>query len=180
MITGLVLRYYRAIITRENRDTVEVNLLDIGGRDRLSKNTVYSLPAEFARRQEWGVVCSVGCNPAISDAKLRSLMLNSFIEVKMIRRVGDGVVVAITNNSSRKYKNTVIISHLELMGGGSSWQTIPGFSSSLSGRSFERGDLRNSLREERAARELQSAGKGEDMKDAQETKEKVSVDDILP
>ena len=38
-----------------------------------------------------------------------------------------------------------------------------------SGRSFERGDLRNSLREKRAATELQSAGKGEDMKDAQET-----------
>jgi len=179
---GLNSRFYRAIITRENRDNVEVNLLDVGGRDRVSKNVVYSLPAEFARRQEWGVVCSIGCNPAISDAKLRGLMLNSLIEVKMIRRVGDGVVVAITNNSIKKYKNAGILSHLEQMGGGQQLadntrlnmlfekqnnkqnskmgEVVTNNSNGNIGRNFERGDLRNSLREKRAARELQSAGKG--------------------
>ena len=177
-----IFRYFRAIITRETRDSVEVNLLDVGGRDRVARNMVYSLPPEFARKQEWGVVCSVGCNPAISDAKLRGLLLNSLIEVKMIRRVGDGVVVAITNNSARKYKNTAILGHLEQTAGGQPLadntklnmlfdkqnnkqnnkigEAANNHINGNNGRSFERGDLRNSLREKRAARELQNAGKG--------------------
>ena len=168
IFTFSFLRYYRAIITRDNRDTVEVSLLDVGGR--VSKNTVYSLPPEFSRRQEWGVVCSVGCNPAINDAKLRGLMLNSLVEVKMLRRVGDGVVVALTSNSSKKYKNAAICGYLEQLGGGQQLadntrlnmlfekqnnkhnnkmgeNTNNQANGNGNVRNFERGDLRNSLRE---------------------------------
>ena len=168
IFTFSFIRYYRAIITRDNRDTVEVSLLDVGGR--VSKNTVYSLPPEFSRRQEWGVVCSVGCNPAINDAKLRGLMLNSLVEVKMLRRVGDGVVVALTSNSSKKYKNAAICGYLEQLGGGQQLadntrlnmlfekqnnkhnnkmgeNTNNQANGNGNVRNFERGDLRNSLRE---------------------------------
>jgi len=164
-------RYYRAIITRENRDYVDVNLLDIGGRDRVSKNDVYSLPGEFGRKQEWGVVCSLSCNPAVGDTRLRGIMMNSLIEVKMVKRVGDGVVVALTNNSHKKYKNNLILKHIQNMGGGQHLSENSklnmlyekqnnkqnckiGDELHSNGKTFERGDLRNSLREKRAAREM--------------------------
>merc|ERR1719228_3194741 len=80
------------------------------------------------------------------------------------------------------YKNALIVGHLEQVGGGQQLadntrlnmlfdkqnnkqnskmgEAATNHSNGNHGRSFERGDLRNSLREKRAARELQNAAKG--------------------
>ena len=160
-------RYLRGVITREHKDVVEVRLLDVGGRDKYQKSQVYSLPRDYARRQEFGVICSFGCNPSLTDNKFRDVLINSTIEVKIAKKLGDGVEVTVTKSKSRKVNNSQVLSVLEsLMTGDNNKlnqlyerqnskqnSKMNGHQQSNDPPLIERGDLRNSLREKRAARD---------------------------
>ena len=165
-------RFLRGVVTREHKDTVEVRLMDVGGREKFYKNNVYCLPAEFSKRPEYGLICSFGCNPALTDNKFKDCMFNSSLEVKVLKKIGDGVEVMLTNAKSRKLKNSSVLAVLELLSPDSSYESrlaslyekqnnkhsraVTGQGGSeTNGAVFERGDLRNSLREKRAARERQ-------------------------
>ena len=159
----------RAIITREHKDNVEVRLMDVGGREKYSKNHVFSLPNEFSKRPEFGLICSFGCNPALIDNKLKDVMINSNLEVRIVKKIGDGLEVALTNSKSRKIKNNAVGSVLESLRSGDSKlnmlferqnnkqnnkiNNLQTNGSNGGAPVFERGDLRNSLREKRAARD---------------------------
>ena len=163
-------RYLRGVITREHKDSVEVRLMDVGGREKFYKNKVFCLPAELSKRPEHGVICSFGLNPALNENKFKDCMLHSVIEVKVLKKIGDGVEVMLTSTKSRKLKNSAVSSVLELLSSDSSYEARlkslyekqnNKHNNRMSGgetngaSSFERGDLRNSLREKRAAREKQ-------------------------
>ena len=165
-------RYLRGVITREHKDTVEVKLMDVGGREKFSKSKVYCLSSEFSKRPEFGVICSFGCNPALADLKFRDCMLNAVLEVKILKKIGDGVEVMLTSSKSRKLKNSAVSSVLGPSNKDSSYEArlkslydkqnnkhtnrmAGGETNGTSSGVFERGDLRNSLREKRAARERQ-------------------------
>ena len=111
-------RYLRAFILREHKDTVEVRIMDVGGREKISKNQVFCLPLEFSQRPEFGVICSFACNPTLTDNKFKEAMINSQLEVRVIKKIGDGLEVCLTNSRSRKFRNNSVASVLEsLMSG---------------------------------------------------------------
>ena len=101
------------MILREHKDSVEVRLMDVGGRDKVSKNQVFSLPFEFSKRPEFGMICSFGCNPALADNKLKDVMINANLEVRIVKKIGDGFEVSLTNSKSRKLKNHAVGSVLD-------------------------------------------------------------------
>ena len=164
-------RYLRAVILKEHKDNVEVRLMDVGGKEKIPKNQVFCLPFEFSKRAEFGIICSFGCNPALTDNKLRDTMINSNLEVRIVKKIGDGVEVSLTNSKSRKLKNNAVGSVLESLIKGDSklnqlyerqnskqnnkmnGQQQPNGNGVAAAPVFERGDLRNSLREKRAARD---------------------------
>ena len=143
--------------------------MDVGGREKYSKNHVFSLPNEFSKRPEFGLICSFGCNPALIDNKLKDVMINSNLEVRIVKKIGDGLEVALTNSKSRKIKNNAVGSVLESLRSGDSKlnmlferqnnkqnnkiNNLQTNGSNGGAPVFERGDLRNSLREKRAARD---------------------------
>ena len=159
------------MVLREHKDSVEVRLMDVGGRDKVSKNQVFSLPFEFSKRPEFGVICSFGCNPALADNKLKDVMINANLEVRIVKKIGDGFEVSLTNSKSRKLKNHAVGSVLDsLISGDSKLNQLYERQNSKQNNKinsqhhqsnghggpppvFERGDLRNSLREKRAARD---------------------------
>ena len=173
-------RFLRGVIAREHKESVEVRLMDVGGKEKFYKNNVYCLPPEFSKRQEYGLICSFGCNPALTDHKFKDCMFNSLLEVRVLKKIGDGVEVMLTNTKSRKLKNSSVLSVLGLLSPDSSYEArlkslyekqnnkhnralgsgsggdTNGVGAQGGGAGvFERGDLRNSLREKRAARERQ-------------------------
>ena len=156
------------MILREHKDSVEVRLMDVGGRDKVSKNQVFSLPSEISKRPEFGIICSFGCNPALADNKLKDVMINANLEIKIVKKIGDGFEVSLTNSKSRKFKNNAVGSLLEyLISGDSKLNQLYERQNNKQNNKinslhqtngnvapvFERGDLRNSLREKRAARD---------------------------
>ena len=158
------------MVLREHKDSVEVRLMDVGGRDKVSKNQVFSLPIEFSKRPEFGMICSFGCNPALADNKLKDVMINANLEVRIVKKIGDGFEVSLTNSKSRKLKNHAVGSVLDsLISGDSKLNQLYERQNSKQNNKinsqyqqangnggapvFERGDLRNSLREKRAARD---------------------------
>ena len=175
-------RWYRARLIKDSGPgPVEVTLLDVGGREVVERREVVALPPQLARRPEFGMICSLGAAPGWREPpRLKQVMTGSVVEVRKLRRLGEASwVVELTRNNARKFKNRLVheLCDLESPGSGGrgqpdnnleqNWQpgvkTDRGRSSRGpesqekenvdSGRVFERGDLRNSLRERRAARE---------------------------
>ena len=171
-------RWYRARLVKDSGPgPVEVTLLDVGGRQVVERRDVIGLPVALARRQEFGMICSLGAAPGWREpARLKQVMTGSVVEVRKVRRLGEASwVVQLTRNSARKFKNRLIHELCDLESPGrsqadSSQEQSRGGGvkpdrgrsrgpesqekeNADSGRVFERGDLRNSLRERRAARE---------------------------
>ena len=61
--------------------------------------------SESPELSKFGLICSFGCNPALIDNKLKDVMINSNLEVRIVKKIGDGLEVALTNSKSRKLKN---------------------------------------------------------------------------
>merc|ERR1719234_2692934 len=117
------------------------------------------------------MICSFGCNPALADNKLKDVMINANLEVRIVKKIGDGFEVSLTNSKSRKLKNHAVGSVLDsLISGDSKLNQLYERQNSKQNNKinsqhqqangnggappvFERGDLRNSLREKRAARD---------------------------
>ena len=172
-------RWYRARLVKDSgHGPVEVNLLDVGGREVVERREVVALPPHLARRPEFGMICSLGAAPGWREPpRLKQVMTGSVVEVRKVKRLGEANwVVKVTKNNARKLKNRLIheLCDLESPGPGMRGQSDldqgrqqerkgdrgrSNGSDSVekenldSGRVFERGDLRNSLRERRAARE---------------------------
>ena len=175
-------RWYRARLVKDSGPgPVEVTLLDVGGREVVERREVVALPPHLARRQEFGMICSLGAAPGWREPpRLKQVMTGSVVEVRKVRRLGEASwVVQLTRNNARKFKNRLIHELCDLESPGPAGRSQadnsnqeqsrqPGVKADRgrsrgpesqekengdSGRVFERGDLRNSLRERRAARE---------------------------
>ena len=190
-VPGPAGRYTRGVVARETRDTAEVCLLDVGGRETLGRSQLLALPPEFAGRPEWGLLASLGCppGPAATDPQLLKLLQAATLEVRLLHRQGEAVLVQLTNTISTRYRNAAILACLERAGASTPPAKPlasnarlaqlyekqngkqPGREQETNGRGgergsrtqergLERGDLRNSLREKRAARDRERAGPG--------------------
>lgn len=106
-------RYYRCKIIREQRRTADVQLLDIGGTERVDMSNLLSLPQELKNQPEFGFQCSLAHSVAITDTRLRNLFLDNFIEVVKYSMTGDTNVVKLTPNNSTSLRNSHIIRFLK-------------------------------------------------------------------
>ena len=173
-------RYYRGKIVKEGRDNVDVLLLDVGGRERVAKTAVISLPPDILRKTELGIRCSLDHGNSVGDNKLKNMFMNNFLEVRKVKKMGDYCIVVLTNNNdNRRLRNADVMRYLadkmegvnsdklnslvdrqnnrrdELIerSGNSRRGDSFGRGDNRKQETFARGDLRNSLREKRAARE---------------------------
>ena len=180
-------RWYRARMARDQGPgPVEVALLDVGGRQVVERRDVVALPPHLARRQEFGLACSLGQQGWREPARLQATMVDSVVEVRRVRRQGEAWVVQLTRNMGRKFKNRLIHELIDQEAGTGKAKLENGAVHELLERQnnkhnkveekggrrsrgpesqekepvqeapvrpLERGDLRNSLRERRAARD---------------------------
>ena len=70
-VTNYLSRYYRCKITREQRNTVDVKLLDVGGTERVERMSLIQLPEELKNQPEFGFQCSLGHTVSVNDIRLR-------------------------------------------------------------------------------------------------------------
>ena len=64
-------RYYRCKVVQEQRATVDVRLLDIGGTERVERSSLILLPEELKNQPEFGFQCSLRQNVSVTDTRLR-------------------------------------------------------------------------------------------------------------
>jgi len=106
-------RYYRCKILAEQRSTVDVRFLDVGGMERLERGALIQLPEELSNQPEFGFQCSLSTSIIITDQRLRKLFLDNFIEVVKVEDKGELKVIAITPNNNPNIRNSHILRFLK-------------------------------------------------------------------
>jgi len=102
-------KYYRCKIMREQKSTVDVRIIDVGGSKRVDKSCLMTLPEELQSPPEFGFQCSLGLNTPLVENNLKMNFQDCFVQVQKVCESGDVNIVKITQNSSSNLKNSNIL-----------------------------------------------------------------------